>query len=132
MSTPPNTPPAAKPVTPRDEMHTIRGSLRLGMCALLLLGVSSANIFGQTLGRIDAFDLQGPVGQRFDYLTIDDEDHQGTHSNSYRKRSADGFLLSGAWQVVCWSAKARYHGSHDPDFQSGSIVIVRQWLSMSR
>src|SRR5947199_9863824 len=31
--------------------------------------------FGQTLKQIAAFDLPGPAGKRFDYLTIDYEDH---------------------------------------------------------
>jgi len=30
---------------------------------------------GQTLRMIDVIDLPGPKGERFDYLTIDDEDH---------------------------------------------------------
>src|SRR6266404_8445039 len=29
----------------------------------------------QTLKRVDVFDLSGPPGKRFDYLTIDYEDH---------------------------------------------------------
>ena len=29
----------------------------------------------QTLRKVDSFDLPGPKGQRFDYLTMDDEDH---------------------------------------------------------
>jgi len=31
--------------------------------------------FGQTLKQIASFDLPGPVGKRFDYLTMDYEDH---------------------------------------------------------
>src|SRR5258708_38145816 len=34
-----------------------------------------APIFGQTLKQIASFDLQGPAGKRFDYLTMDYEDH---------------------------------------------------------
>jgi hypothetical protein len=30
---------------------------------------------GQTLKQIGVIDLTGPKGQRFDYLTMDDEDH---------------------------------------------------------
>ena len=30
---------------------------------------------GPTLKKITAFDLPGPTGKRFDYLTIDEEDH---------------------------------------------------------
>jgi DNA-binding beta-propeller fold protein YncE len=32
-------------------------------------------LHGQTLKRVAAIDLPGPKGQRFDYLTMDDEDH---------------------------------------------------------
>jgi len=31
-------------------------------------------LHGQTLRKIGAIDLPGPKGQRFDYLTMDDED----------------------------------------------------------
>src|SRR6266478_6596288 len=34
-----------------------------------------APIFGQTLKQIASLDLTGPAGKRFDYLTIDYEDH---------------------------------------------------------
>src|SRR6266849_8875960 len=34
-----------------------------------------APTFGQTLKQIASFDLPGPAGKRFDYLTIDYEDH---------------------------------------------------------
>src|SRR5579864_4842428 len=34
-----------------------------------------APISGQTLKQVAAFDLPGPAGKRFDYLTIDYEDH---------------------------------------------------------
>src|SRR5215471_9870041 len=33
------------------------------------------SLLGQTLTKIAAIDLPGPKGQRFDYLTMDDEDH---------------------------------------------------------
>ena len=35
----------------------------------------SACLYGQSLKKIGAIDLTGPKGQRFDYLTMDDEDH---------------------------------------------------------
>lgn len=35
----------------------------------------SACLSGQTLRKIGVIDLPGPKGQRFDYLTMDDEDH---------------------------------------------------------
>src|SRR5207248_2355466 len=40
----------------------------------LLMGVSSGTA-AQTLKQIEKFDLPGPGGKRFDYLTIDDDDH---------------------------------------------------------
>ena len=39
----------------------------------LLMGVSGTA--GQTLRQVEKFDLPGPGGKRFDYLTIDDDDH---------------------------------------------------------
>jgi YVTN family beta-propeller protein len=42
------------------------------LLGLLVLGLS---LFGQTLRQIATIDLPGPKGQRFDYLTIDPEDH---------------------------------------------------------
>lgn len=40
------------------------------------LGVlASAQSSGQSLVKVGVIDLPGPKGQRFDYLTIDDEDH---------------------------------------------------------
>jgi DNA-binding beta-propeller fold protein YncE len=49
---------------------------RIGVLGLAVLGcLSSPTAFGQTLRQVAAFDLPGPRGQRFDYLTIDDEDH---------------------------------------------------------
>lgn len=49
---------------------------RLGMlhgCVLFLVLVESAR--AQTLKQVATIDLPGPAGQRFDYLTMDDEDH---------------------------------------------------------
>jgi len=48
-------------------MSTVRRSL----IAILVL---AASLPGQTLQQIATIDLPGPKGQRFDYLTIDDED----------------------------------------------------------
>ncbi len=49
------------------------------MCriALVLLCLASlpAGSSGQSLTQVGVIDVPGPQGQRFDYLTIDDEDH---------------------------------------------------------
>ena len=57
-------------------MRTKLLSLQFGVCACLALaGLFSPNTFGQTLKQVAKFDLPGPVGKRFDYLTIDEDDH---------------------------------------------------------
>jgi DNA-binding beta-propeller fold protein YncE len=45
--------------------------------AALLLGIGGTGLgqTGTTLKKITAFDLPGPAGKRFDYLTIDEDDH---------------------------------------------------------
>src|SRR6266481_2544166 len=43
--------------------------------ATFLLGIGATGQTGPTLKKITAFDLPGPVGKRFDYLTIDEDDH---------------------------------------------------------
>src|SRR6202795_5317641 len=45
--------------------------------AAFLLGITATGVgqAGPTLKKITAFDLPGPVGKRFDYLTIDEDDH---------------------------------------------------------
>src|SRR5436309_16025421 len=45
---------------------------RIFPIAVLLWTVS---LSAQTLKKIGVIDLPGPKGQRFDYLTMDDEDH---------------------------------------------------------
>src|SRR5215467_7273973 len=51
-------------------------SLRLRPYTLLLFSVLfSSSVFAQTLKEVAKFDLPGPGGKRFDYLTIDEEDH---------------------------------------------------------
>src|SRR5258708_37176377 len=42
---------------------------------LLVILISVCGTEAQTLKKIDSFDLPGPKGERFDYLTMDDEDH---------------------------------------------------------
>jgi hypothetical protein len=41
---------------------------------LVLFAMISVYLSGQTLKKVAAIDLPGPKGQRFDYLTMDDED----------------------------------------------------------
>jgi len=41
----------------------------------LLVSPFSSGAYGQTLRQVAKFVLPGPVGKRFDYLTVDDEDH---------------------------------------------------------
>src|SRR5260370_23502337 len=44
-------------------------------CCCFLVFAPPALLPGQTLKQIGIIDLPGPKGQRFDYLTMDDEDH---------------------------------------------------------
>jgi len=43
--------------------------------ALLFTGLLSTIASGQTLKQVARFDLPGPPGKRFDYLTVDPDDH---------------------------------------------------------
>ena len=45
------------------------------LSALLFTGLLSTIASGQTLKQVARFDLPGPPGKRFDYLTIDPDDH---------------------------------------------------------
>lgn len=57
-------------------MRTKLFSLQFGICvALALTGLFLPDAFGQTLKQVTKFDLPGPGGKRFDYLTIDGDDH---------------------------------------------------------
>jgi hypothetical protein len=49
--------------------------LLFGVCACLALSGFSSIASGQTLKPVTKFDLPGPPGKRFDYLTIDEDDH---------------------------------------------------------
>src|ERR671926_970644 len=44
-------------------------------CSLATVIVLACCVQAQTLKKIASIDLPGPKGQRFDYLTMDDEDH---------------------------------------------------------
>src|SRR6476660_5468771 len=57
-------------------MQTERFFPRVRAFAFLLgIGASAASTVGQTLKQVEKFDLPGPGGKRFDYLTIDEDDH---------------------------------------------------------
>lgn len=47
----------------------------VGVCGGTLVPAQSVDTKGQTLREIARFDLPGPPGKRFDYLTIDGVDH---------------------------------------------------------
>ena len=49
--------------------------MRTHTVSVAVLLACIAPIFGQTLKQIASLDLPGPAGKRFDYLTIDYEDH---------------------------------------------------------
>src|SRR5437879_13647868 len=51
---------------------TAMSTVRRSLVAILVL---AASLPGQTLKQIATIDLPRPKGQRFDYLTTDDEDH---------------------------------------------------------
>ena len=50
--------------------------------AAFLLGIGTAGLgqTGPTLKKVAAFDLPGPAGKRFDYLTIDTDDPSISHT----------------------------------------------------
>jgi YVTN family beta-propeller protein len=51
-------------------------SLQFGVCvALALTALLPSDASGQTLKQVTKFNLPGPGGKRFDYLTIDEDDH---------------------------------------------------------
>src|SRR6267154_685857 len=55
--------------------ENVFGVRYLRRAALLLTGLLSTIASGQTLKQVARFDLPGPPGKRFDYLTIDPDDH---------------------------------------------------------
>jgi DNA-binding beta-propeller fold protein YncE len=55
-------------------MRFTRGSVVVA-CFLLASGLFPASAPAQTLKQVAKFDLPGPGGKRFDYLTIDEDDH---------------------------------------------------------
>jgi len=52
-----------------------RALLLLGMCVLVAASSPIAQPPAHTLKKVSQFDLPGPSGKRFDYLTIDADDH---------------------------------------------------------
>ena len=55
--------------------ENVLGVRYLRRAALILTGLLSTMASGQTLKKVAQFDLPGPPGKRFDYLTIDADDH---------------------------------------------------------
>ena len=49
--------------------------ITIGILTFCVFGASPSCVRGQTLRQIAKFDLPGPERKRFDYLTVDDEDH---------------------------------------------------------
>src|SRR5260370_20687964 len=56
----------------KDNVLSVR---YLRRAALLFTGLLSTMASGQTLKKVAQFHLRGPPGKRFDYLTIDADDH---------------------------------------------------------
>ncbi len=62
----------------RSMTHSRRRVLEIASSIVVLVvfgATSSCCANGQTLRQVAKFDLPGPEGKRFDYLTVDDEDH---------------------------------------------------------
>jgi len=62
----------------RKKIQSARTLVKITMriaAIFLLVSPFSSGAYGQTLRQVAKFDLPGPVGKRFDYLTVDDEDH---------------------------------------------------------
>ena len=57
-------------------MSALSGLLRRApACFAILVAAHAGSAFAQSLKQIACIDLPGPVGKRFDYLTVDYEDH---------------------------------------------------------
>jgi DNA-binding beta-propeller fold protein YncE len=56
----------------RENLHRARF---LWCSAVFFIGVLSMTAYSETLRQITKFDLPGPGGKRFDYLTIDSDDN---------------------------------------------------------
>src|SRR6516225_8381646 len=57
-------------------MRAESGFRGFGVCAFFVANaLFSPGAIGQTLKQVTKFDLPGPGGKRFDYLTIDEDDH---------------------------------------------------------
>src|SRR6266550_4645219 len=52
-----------------------RGAIHIFCCTVFAFFGLAACLPGQALRKVGVIDLPGPKGQRFDYLTMDDEDH---------------------------------------------------------
>jgi Uncharacterized conserved protein len=61
---------------PRENTCSTAAAFRSAIGIVCLVSaLLSSSALGQTLKEVAKFDLPGPAGKRFDYLTVDDEDH---------------------------------------------------------
>lgn len=58
-----------------DRRTIIRGLIGMLCRCVVAIVAFAACVSAQTLKQVASIDLPGPTGQRFDYLTMDDEDH---------------------------------------------------------
>lgn len=56
-------------------MSSMNGFSKLACCSFIAIAFVTGFLQAQTLKQIGTIDLPGPKGERFDYLTMDDEDH---------------------------------------------------------
>src|SRR6266480_4577716 len=94
-------------------MQTKFNSIRFAICALLLFcGAFATATFSQTLKQITKFDLPGPGGKRFDYLTIDCDDR----GHARCRRSG---VRPGAQEVLHLECQRQHHRSRGPEADEG-------------
>ena len=99
----------------------MRKTILLFMVALILeFGTTGlTQTAGPTLKKITAFDLPGPGGKRFDYLTIDQDDHYliSAHLAASQTYVIDLVLAGGEdylrWRGDCIAALKLSEGDAD-------------------
>ena len=78
---------------------------RIGSLALVVFpGLLATSATGQTLKQIAKFDLPGPGGKRFDYLTIDEDDHYLISAHLARRQT---YVIDSGHE-----SSRRYHCRH--------------------